>query len=164
MCATWLVGWNMCVDVSSMSIVDDVYVCCIHVVWCAHIQNHAHPHTFGVVDFFVLKRTHILLRVFHIHHRACYALCFICWMCRMWEKIIPKNVSASAFTAPGVFFHLCVSFSFFLSPHLWLQVYVRMLACICVSSFLLYTIRATVCVCVRVRVFLRACLQFYGDC
>lgn len=104
--------------------------------------------TLRAVDFFSEENIYILLWVFHIHSCSfcsmyftrcshtfqCQELYVLFVECVEWEKIVSKNVSASAFAAPGVFFF------YFSSPSL------SLLVCICVSSLLLYTIRVCICV------------------
>lgn len=92
-CVCCLVGWMiniyLCVDVyvhnSSISIVDDVYVRCIH-AWCAHIQNPAHPHSEEQSTVFISEST---------YYSYIY-LCSLCSLCILHVVVI-LHASAKCF-------------------------------------------------------------------
>lgn len=117
----------LCVYNCSMSIVDDVYV------WSIHTEIlHTHTRSIGLFSFFQRAHTYSLVSAsytlvpdlvyvfctFYSCIPVPNGLCFICWMCRMRENRFEECISASAFAAPGVFFHLLPR-SLPTSIHLW---------------------------------------------
>lgn len=121
---------------------------------CTHTQNPAHPHSEEQSTVFISESTYYsyirLCSLCSMYFTRCSHTTCQCQMlyvlfveCVEWEKIVSKNVSASAFTAPGVFFHLFF-FALSRSPYQRLHVFV----CLVCYYILFAQLFACVCACI----------------